>query len=441
MNLKVGNNLQKTFSILTLGCKVNQYESEAMTELFEKKGYLNVDFETEVSDIYIVNTCTVTNLADRKSRQFIRHAKRENPDSTVVVVGCYSQTSPEEVADIEGVDIVIGTTERNEIVDLCEEFEKNKKQINIVRSLKTDHEFQNIKIEKETDMTRAYMKVQDGCNRFCTYCIIPYARGHIRSRSIEDCVIESHRLADAGYKEIILTGIHIGSYGMDLGEERLIDLIEAIAKVDGIKRIRLSSVEPNLITDDFMKRALATNKVCDHFHLSLQSGSNNILKEMNRRYSREEYIEKTNIIRKYMPNAGLTTDIIVGFPGESEEDFVDSYNLSKEVAFSRIHVFKYSKRSGTPAAEMKNQIDGNIKNKRSSILISLNDELMRSFANKNKDITQKVLFEERMQDGYFLGYTTNYIRCKVKSTLDLKNKIKDVKIVDTNDEIVTVELV
>ncbi|WP_210060094.1 tRNA (N(6)-L-threonylcarbamoyladenosine(37)-C(2))-methylthiotransferase MtaB [Peptoniphilus stercorisuis] len=433
--------MQKTFSILTLGCKVNQYESEAMTELFEKKGYLNVDFETEVSDIYIVNTCTVTNLADRKSRQFIRHAKRENPDSTVVVVGCYSQTSPEEVADIEGVDIVIGTTERNEIVDLCEEFEKNKKQINIVRSLKTDHEFQNIKIEKETDMTRAYMKVQDGCNRFCTYCIIPYARGHIRSRSIEDCVIESHRLADAGYKEIILTGIHIGSYGMDLGEERLIDLIEAIAKVDGIKRIRLSSVEPNLITDDFMKRALATNKVCDHFHLSLQSGSNNILKEMNRRYSREEYIEKTNIIRKYMPNAGLTTDIIVGFPGESEEDFVDSYNLSKEVAFSRIHVFKYSKRSGTPAAEMKNQIDGNIKNKRSSILISLNDELMRSFANKNKDITQKVLFEERMQDGYFLGYTTNYIRCKVKSTLDLKNKIKDVKIVDTNDEIVTVELV
>ena len=433
--------MQKTFSILTLGCKVNQYESEAMTELFEKKGYLNVDFETEVSDIYIVNTCTVTNLADRKSRQFIRHAKRENPDSTVVVVGCYSQTSPEEVADIEGVDIVIGTTERNEIVDLCEEFEKNKKQINIVRSLKTDHEFQNIKIEKETDMTRAYMKVQDGCNRFCTYCIIPYARGHIRSRSIEDCVIESHRLADAGYKEIILTGIHIGSYGMDLGEERLIDLIEAIAKVDGIKRIRLSSVEPNLITDDFMKRALATNKVCDHFHLSLQSGSNNILKEMNRRYSREEYIEKTNIIRKYMPNAGLTTDIIVGFPGESEEDFVDSYNLSKEVAFSRIHVFKYSKRSGTPAAEMKNQIDGNIKNKRSSILISLNDELMRSFANKNKDITQKVLFEERMQDGYFVGYTTNYIRCKVKSTLDLKNQIKDVKIVDTNDEIVTVELV
>ena len=194
-------------------------------------------------------------------------------------------------------------------------------------------------------------------------------------------------------------------------------------------------------TDDFMKRALATNKVCDHFHLSLQSGSNNILKEMNRRYSREEYIEKTNIIRKYMPNAGLTTDIIVGFPGESEEDFVDSYNLSKEVAFSRIHVFKYSKRSGTPAAEMKNQIDGNIKNKRSSILISLNDELMRSFANKNKDITQKVLFEERMQDGYFVGYTTNYIRCKVKSTLDLKNQIKDVKIVDTNDEIVTVELV
>ena len=432
--------MQKTFSILTLGCKVNQYESEAMTELFEKSGYLNVDFETEVSDIYIVNTCTVTNLSDRKSRQFIRRAKRENPDSTVVVVGCYSQTSPDEVAEIEGVDIVIGTTERNKVVDLCEEFEKKKEQINIVRSLKKDHEFQNIRIEKETDMTRSYMKVQDGCNRFCTYCIIPYARGHIRSRKISDCVVEAKRLAEAGYKEIILTGIHVGSYGHDLGEERIIDLIEAIAEVDGIKRIRLSSIEPNMITDDFMKRALATNKVCDHFHLSLQSGSNNILSAMNRRYTREEYIEKTNIIRKYMPNAGLTTDIIVGFPGESEEDFVDSYNLAKEVGFSRIHVFKYSKRSGTPAAEMTNQIDGNIKNKRSAILISLNDELMRNFAIKNQNIAQEVLFEEKMHDGEQVGYTTNYIRCSLISSQDLKNEIKSVKIVNTDEEIVKVEL-
>lgn len=432
--------MQKTFSILTLGCKVNQYESEAMTELFEKSGYLNVDFETEVSDIYIVNTCTVTNLSDRKSRQFIRRAKRENPDSTVVVVGCYSQTSPDEVAEIEGVDIVIGTTERNKVVDLCEEFEKKKEQINIVRSLKKDHEFQNIRIEKETDMTRSYMKVQDGCNRFCTYCIIPYARGHIRSRKISDCVVEAKRLAEAGYKEIILTGIHVGSYGHDLGEERIIDLIEAIAEVDGIKRIRLSSIEPNMITDDFMKRALATKKVCDHFHLSLQSGSNNILSAMNRRYTREEYIEKTNIIRKYMPNAGLTTDIIVGFPGESEEDFVDSYNLAKEVGFSRIHVFKYSKRSGTPAAEMTNQIDGNIKNKRSAILISLNDELMRNFAIKNQNIAQEVLFEEKMHDGEQVGYTTNYIRCSLISSQDLKNQIKSVKIVNTDEEIVKVEL-
>lgn len=433
--------MQKTFSILTLGCKVNQYESEAMTELFEKKGYLNVDFETEVSDIYIVNTCTVTNLADRKSRQFIRHAKRENPGSIVVVVGCYSQTSPEEVAEIEGVDIVIGTTERAKVVELCEEFEKNRKQINIVRSLKTDHEFQDIRIDKESLMTRAYMKVQDGCNRYCTYCIIPYARGHIRSRSIKDCVREAKRLADAGYKEIILTGIHVGSYGQDLGEERLIDLIENIASVACIERIRLSSVEPNLITDEFMKRALATGKVCDHFHLSLQSGSNNILKAMNRRYSREEYIEKTKIIRKYMPYAGLTTDIIVGFPGESEDDFLDSYNLAKEVEFSKIHVFKYSKRNGTPAAEMKNQIDGNIKNKRSQILLTLNDELMRNFALKNKDIAQKVLFEEKMHDGNYQGYSTNYIRCSIKSDEDLKNSVKNVKIVDIDGEIAKVEVI
>lgn len=433
--------MQKTFSILTLGCKVNQYESESMAELFERSGYLKVDYETEVSDIYIVNTCTVTNLADRKSRQFIRHAKRENPDSIVVVVGCYSQTSPEEVEAIEGVDIVIGTTERARIVELCEDFEKNRQKINIVRSLKTDHEFQKINIEKESDMTRAYMKVQDGCNRYCTYCIIPYARGHIRSRSIEDCVEEARRLAQAGYKEIILTGIHVGSYGHDLGEVRLIDLIEAIADVDGIDRIRLSSVEPNIISDDFMKRLVSTNKVCDHFHLSLQSGSNNVLKAMNRRYTREDYIKKTQIIKKYMPYAGLTTDIIVGFPGETEDDFLDSYNLAKEVEFSRIHVFKYSKRRGTPAAEMKNQIDGNIKNKRSSILINLNDELMRNFAEKNKKIEHKVLFEEKMHNGYYVGYTENYIRCRVNSEEDLKNTVKSVKIDSIEDEIVNAKLV
>ncbi|MFR4815212.1 tRNA (N(6)-L-threonylcarbamoyladenosine(37)-C(2))-methylthiotransferase MtaB [Peptoniphilus sp.] len=423
--------MEKTFSILTLGCKVNQYESEAMSELFESRGYRQVEND-DFSDVYIVNTCTVTNLSDRKSRQFIRKSKKNNPNSVVAVVGCYSQVSPEEVKSIEGVDVVVGTTERNRIVDLIEESKKNNEKINIVKELKNVREFANTTNFDSNNRTRAYMKVQDGCNRFCTYCIIPFARGPIRSRTIEDSVREARTLADKGFKEIVLTGIHIGSFGMDLGDMRLIDLIEAIAEVDGIERIRLSSVEPLIITDDFMERAVKTGKLCDHFHLSLQSGSNNILKAMNRRYTREDYIEKANIIRKYMPHAGLTTDIIVGFPGESQEDFEDSMKIVKEVGFSRIHVFKYSKRKNTRAAVMKNQIDGNVKKERSEKLIALGEEYQEIFERENMKTTQSVLFEEK-HDGVYYGYTTNYIRVKAKSEEDLTNKIKKVKILDTGE--------
>lgn len=428
----------KTFSILTLGCKVNQYESEAMKELFEKNQYVEVDKETDVADVYIVNTCTVTNLSDRKSRQYIRRAKRENPDAIVAVVGCYSQVSPKEVESLEDVDIIIGTSERERIVELCENYKKDQGKINIVRSLKGDREFQKIKTTREHIMTRSYMKVQDGCNRFCSYCIIPYARGEIRSRTIEDSIEEAKVLAKAGYKEIVLTGIHIGSYGKDLGDKRLIDLIEAIGKVQGIERIRLSSVEPVIITDEFMERALETKKLCDHFHLSLQSGSNKILKAMNRRYTREEYMEKCQIIRKYMPYAGLTTDIIVGFPTETDEDFNDSLDLVEKVKFSKIHVFKYSKRKGTPAASMKNQVDGNIKIERSEKLLETNDRLMEEFIEKNKNRSLKVLFEERKGD-YYEGYTTNYIRCKLKTQEELKNKIINVKIKGVEKEEAEVE--
>lgn len=423
--------MEKTFSILTLGCKVNQYESEAMSELFESRGYRQVEND-DFSDVYIVNTCTVTNLSDRKSRQFIRKSKKNNPNSVVAVVGCYSQVSPEEVKSIEGVDVVVGTTERNRIVDLIEESKKNNEKINIVKDLKNVREFANTTNFDSNNRTRAYMKVQDGCNRFCTYCIIPFARGPIRSRTIEDSVREARTLADRGFKEIVLTGIHIGSFGMDLGDMRLIDLIEAIAEVDGIERIRLSSVEPIIISDDFMERAVKTGKLCDHFHLSLQSGSNNILKAMNRRYTREDYIEKANIIRKYMPHAGLTTDIIVGFPGESQEDFEDSMKIVKEVGFSRIHVFKYSKRKNTKAAVMKNQIDGNVKKERSEKLIALGEEYQEIFEIENMKTTQSVLFEEK-HDGVYYGYTTNYIRVKAKSHEDLTNKIKKVKILDTGE--------
>lgn len=431
--------MAKTFSILTLGCKVNQYESEAMAELFEKNGYIQVDNDTDVADVYIVNTCTVTNLSDRKSRQYIRRAKRENPDSTVAVVGCYAQVAPKEVEKIEGVDVVIGTSERSKIVDLIEEAKEEDKKINIVRDIKKDRDFQFIKIDENFHKTRSYMKVQDGCNRYCTYCIIPYARGTIRSRRIGDCVREAIRLANAGYKEIILTGIHVGSYGVDLGPVRLIDLIEAIAEVDGIERIRLSSVEPNIISEDFMRRAIACSKLCDHFHLSLQSGSNKVLKDMNRHYNREEFIEKTKIIKKYMPYAGLTTDIIVGFPGESDEDFEDSMSIVREVEFSKVHVFKYSKRKNTPAADRADQVDGNIKIKRSEELIKLQDQYLKKFREKNMPRTLKVLFEE-FDQGYYFGYTDNYIRVKVKSHKDLINKILDVRLVD-NEEVALGELV
>ena len=431
--------MAKTFSILTLGCKVNQYESEAMAELFEKNGYIQVDNDTDVADVYIVNTCTVTNLSDRKSRQYIRRAKRENPDSTVAVVGCYAQVAPKEVEKIEGVDVVIGTSERSKIVDLIEEAKEEDKKINIVRDIKKDRDFQFIKIDENFHKTRSYMKVQDGCNRYCTYCIIPYARGTIRSRRIGDCVREAIRLANAGYKEIILTGIHVGSYGVDLGPVRLIDLIEAIAEVDGIERIRLSSVEPNIISEDFMRRAIACSKLCDHFHLSLQSGSNKVLKDMNRHYNRGEFIEKTKIIKKYMPYAGLTTDIIVGFPGESDEDFEDSMSIVREVEFSKVHVFKYSKRKNTPAADRADQVDGNIKIKRSEELIKLQDQYLKKFREKNMPRTLKVLFEE-FDQGYYFGYTDNYIRVKVKSDKDLINKILDVRLVD-NEEVALGELV
>ena len=422
--------MKRTFSITTLGCKVNQYESEAMSELFEEKGYMKVDQETEVADIYIINTCTVTNLSDRKSRQVIRKAKRENPEAIVAVVGCYSQVSPEEVASIEGVDIVLGTTERADIVNMVEDFQSNGQSINVVRSLDGDYEFQPINISKESDMTRAYMKVQDGCNRFCTYCIIPYARGRIRSRSIEDSVKEAKRLAEAGYKEIVLTGIHIGSYGKESGKN-LIELIEEIAKVDGIERIRMSSVEPMTITEDFLKRAIATGKFCDHFHLSLQSGCDKVLKEMNRRYTTEEYKAVVDLIRKYMPKAGITTDIIVGFPGETDEEFEVTCKFVEEVEFSRIHVFKYSMRDGTPAAKRTDQVHGQVKHERSQKLIELNEKLMKKFASEQD--TLDVLFEEEI-DGKFVGYSTNYLRCSIESQDDLKNITKSVKIVSNESE-------
>lgn len=413
----------------TLGCKVNQYETEAMEEMFLYHNYEVVD-EEEVADVYVINTCTVTNMSDRKSRQFIRRSKKLNENSVIAVVGCYSQVSPEEVEKIEGVDVIIGTSDRIRVVELCEEAKEKNEKINIVRDIKKQKTFETINIEEIKEKTRAYMKIQDGCNQYCSYCIIPYARGPIRSRERDDILEEANRLSKAGFKEIILTGIHVASYGKDLGKLRLIDIIEDIAKIDGIERIRLSSVEPNLVDEDFMSRIVATGKVCDHFHLSLQSGSDTVLERMNRKYSSSEYYEKVELIRKHMPNAGLTTDIIVGFPGETDEEFNETMEFVKKVEFSRIHVFKYSKRDGTPAAESKDQVHGEIKNERSEKLIELASNLMENFGRKFIGKRLSVLIEEESKDNatYMEGYSTNYIRVKIEKNDDLYGKIEDVLI-------------
>lgn len=422
----------KKVAFHTLGCKVNQYETEAMEELFRKRGY-EIVFSEGKADIYIINTCTVTNLGDRKSRQFIRRAKKLNPNSIIAVVGCYSQIAPEEIEEIEGVDIIIGTTDRGKIVDLCEEVEKTEEKINIVKSIKDTKEFEDLSIDDVQSKTRAYMKIQDGCNQYCSYCIIPYARGPIRSRKTDNILNETKKLAEANFKEIILTGIHVTSYGKDLDNIDLLDVIEEVSNVDGIERIRLSSMEPTFIDESFMEKAVEIKELCDHFHLSLQSGSNSILKRMNRKYSTEDYKEIVELIRKYMPDAGITTDIIVGFPGETKEEFQQTYNFVKEIGFSRIHVFKYSPREGTPASKSKEQIHGSIKANRSKKLISLGDQLMNDFNNSFIDKTVDVLFEEE-KNRMFEGYTRNYIRVKVTSNKDIRGDILPVKIIEKEND-------
>lgn len=430
-----------TVAFHTLGCKVNQYETEAMEEIFEKNGYIIVD-DDEIADIYVINTCTVTNLSDRKSRQFIRRAKKINKDSIIAVVGCYSQVSPDEVFEIEGVDVVIGTTDRNRILELCNNAKENNEKINIVRNVKTQKEFETINIDDIKSKTRAYIKIQDGCNQFCSYCIIPYARGPIRSRGLDEIIVESEKLGVAGFKEVVLTGIHVASYGKDINNTPLTTVLEKVANIRGIERIRLSSLEPTLIDDEFMQSILNTGKVCDHFHLSLQSGSDTVLKRMNRKYTCDEYRNIVKLIRKYMPSAGITTDIIVGFPGETEEEFNETYEFVKEIGFSRIHVFKYSPRKGTPAAKSKEQVDGNIKNIRSERLISLGEELMLKFNSNFVGKNLTVLFEEesKKEKDYIEGYTTNYIRVKVQQKPDLLGKIVDVKINSMKDEFLLGEI-
>ena len=392
-----------------------------MIQKFIKNNYEIVDFE-DFADIYVVNTCTVTNMSDKKSRQIIRRAKHINNNAILVVVGCYAQVAKEKLEKIDEVDIVLGNNEKNNIVELVENYEKN-----IVTDVMQQKEFIDFGSTTYTEKTRAVIKVQDGCDRFCSYCIIPYARGRIRSRKIESVVNEITQIANNGIKEVVITGIHVASYGRDFKDgTELIDLLEAINKIDGIQRIRLGSLEPTLITEEFLARLTKLEKICDHFHLSLQSGCNETLARMNRKYTTEEFEKIINMLRKAYPEVALTTDIIVGFPGETEEEFNKTYEFLRKIKFMKMHVFKYSQRNGTKAAVMENQIDGNIKEERSNKLIELSDkneiEFIENYIGKQID----VLFEQVVGE-YIEGHTKNYITVKVPKNTILENKIKSVK--------------
>ena len=415
----------------TLGCKVNQYETNGMIQAFLEKGYEIVDF-SEKADIYVINTCTVTSISDKKSRQMIRRTKQLNPDALVVAVGCYAQVAKDKLEEIKDIDLILGIGEKTEIVRYVEEALQNKEPQEHISDVMHQKEFVDFGSVNYTDKNRVAIKVQDGCNQFCTYCIIPYARGRIRSRKIENVKKEVEDLAKKGIKEIVITGIHVASYGKDLNENvGLIDLLEEINKIDGIERIRLSSLEPTLITEEFVERLSKLNKICDHFHLSLQSGCDATLKRMNRHYTTSDFKKATDLLRKTYPNVALTTDVIVGFPGETDEEFNITYKFLQDINFYKMHVFKYSQRHGTKAEKMPNQIDGKIKEERSRKLIELSDKNEKEQNKKYFNKILKVLVEE-LEDGYFKGHTTNYIMVKIKDTgEDLQNKIVNIKIIDT----------
>lgn len=427
----------KKVAFYTLGCKVNQYETDAMLEMFKKDGYEQVDSE-DFADVYVINTCTVTHMSDRKSRQYIRRMKKKNPESIIAVVGCYSQVSPEEILEIEEVNLVMGTNERRQIVDEIKKLQSNNvKKVSTVDDIMKVRAFEEIEISQTNGKTRAFMKIQDGCDRFCTYCIIPYARGgKIRSRDLESIVTEATNLAKKGYKEIVLTGIHVASYGKDMKDEdiNLLTVIKKINEIDEIKRIRLSSVEPILFTKEFIEEVKKMPKLCPHYHLSLQSGCDETLKRMNRRYTTEEYKEIVNMIRDNIKDVAITTDVIVGFPGETNQEFENTYEYLKDLGLTQMHIFKYSPRKGTPASEMENQIDPQVKQLRSNRLLNLDRENFRNFANKYLEKEVEVLFEKGIDDTTYEGLTPNYIRVVVKSNNDIQGKILKTKIIKINDD-------
>lgn len=424
-----------------LGCKVNSYETDAMSQLFKDAGYELVQFN-EKADIYVINTCSVTNIADRKSRQMLHRAKKMNPEAVVVAAGCYAQVAAGDLEKDSAVDVIVGNNKKKEIVSLVENYIRDNKLNEAVIDIAHDNEYEDLELMTVTEHTRAYIKIQDGCNQFCSYCIIPYARGRIRSREPESIYEEIKRLAKQGFMEVVLTGIHLSSYNAD--GVKLIDVVEAIEQIEGIERIRLGSLEPGIVTEDFVSRLSKCKKVCPHFHLSMQSGCDDTLKRMNRHYTSDEYYEKCQLIRKYYKNPAFTTDVIVGFPGETEEEFGITEQFVRKVEFAELHVFKYSKRTGTRAAVMENQVDEQIKAKRSDVLIATGEELKKAYRNIFIDKKVPVLFEEKVvidNKEYYVGHTTEYIKIAVESKADICGKIVETTIFDTlNQEIMLATL-
>lgn len=444
-NIRLHGNTSKAVAFLTLGCKVNSYETDGMKRLFTEAGYEIKEFEDK-ADVYVINTCTVTNIADRKSRQMLHKAKKKNPDSVVVAVGCYVQAAKDTLEEDSAIDLVIGNNKKNQIVDILEEYFGNTEIKEALVDIGQEKEFEELSVGTAGEKTRAYIKVQDGCNQFCSYCIIPYARGRVRSRKLAEVVKEVNRLVKEGYKEIVLTGIHLSSYGIDFEEDiTLLSLIQTISEVNGLERIRLGSLEPRIITEEFVDTLKSNTKFCPHFHLSMQSGCTETLKRMNRKYSADEFYEKCELIRSRFEAPALTTDVIVGFPGETKEEFEETKAFVQKVAFAQMHVFKYSKRKGTKAAVMEEQVPEDVKHSRSIELIQIEQDMRKNYQLQFVGKTEKVLVEEPIvidDITYQIGHNERYQKLAIQTDKELSNQIIEVSVLrPLNEELLLCEII
>lgn len=428
----MSNSLSKSVAFHTLGCKVNHYETEAIWQLFKDEGYERKDFDHQ-ADVYVINTCTVTNTGDKKSRQVIRRAVRQNPDAVICVTGCYAQTSPAEIMAIPGVDIVVGTQDRSKMLGYIEQYRAERKPINAVRNIMKNRVYEELDVPYFTDRTRASLKIQEGCNNFCTFCIIPWARGLMRSRDPKEVINQAQQLVDAGYLEIVLTGIHTGGYGQDLKDYNLAQLLRDLeAQVKGLRRLRISSIEASQLTDEVLQVLKESKVIVNHLHIPIQSGSDTVLKRMRRKYTMEFFGERLDRLKEVLPDLAITSDVIVGFPGETEEEFMETYNFIAKHQFAELHVFPFSKRTGTPAARMEDQVEEEVKNERVHRLLTLNDQLAKEYAScfdgELLEVIPEDITSEGEHAGMLVGHTANYLKVVFEGTPDMIGKMVRVKV-------------